>query len=51
MFPFVLLQFHIVPLNGAQWWWIAGLSVFPAVVIEFGKLFRRTFGKAHKANE
>jgi P-type Ca2+ transporter type 2C len=43
--------FHVVPLNGTQWWWIAGLSVFPAVVIEFGKLLRCTFGKAHKVNE
>ncbi len=35
--------FHVTPLNAEQWWWIAGMSVFPGVVIETGKLLRRLF--------
>ena len=33
--------FHVVPLSSSQWWWIAGLSVFPAFVIEGVKLLKR----------
>lgn len=33
--------FHVVPLSGVQWGWIAGLSVAPAVIIELGKFLRR----------
>jgi P-type Ca2+ transporter type 2C len=33
--------FHVVPLSGREWWWIAGLSVFPGVVIESVKFIRR----------
>ncbi len=35
--------FHVVPLSSSQWWWIAGLSVFPAFAIEGIKLLRRLF--------
>lgn len=33
--------FHVVPLDSAQWWWIAGLSVFPAFLIEAVKAVGR----------
>ena len=33
--------FHVVPLTPEQWWWIAGLSLFPALVIEGVKLLKR----------
>ena len=35
--------FHVTPLNAEQWWWIAGMSIFPGVVIESGKLLRKLF--------
>ncbi len=37
--------FHLVPLSGAQWGWIAGLSVVPAVIIEAVKMIRRKTGR------
>ena len=33
--------FHVVPLSGIQWLWIAAFSIFPAFLIETVKLFRR----------
>ena len=33
--------FHVVPLSGIQWLWIAAFSIFPAFLIESVKLFRR----------
>ncbi len=35
--------FHLEPLNKGQWGWIAALSIFPAVIIELGKLLRSVF--------
>ncbi len=42
--------FHVVPLSGEQWWWIAGLSVFPAIVIESGKLLHKIFCKPQRVS-
>ena len=33
--------FHVVPLSGREWCWIAALSVFPAILIEAVKFIRR----------
>ena len=33
--------FHVVPLSGSQWVWIAALSVFPAFLIEAVKFLKR----------
>ncbi len=33
--------FHVVPLSGREWCWIAALSVFPAFIIETVKFIRR----------
>ena len=40
LFPGAQQIFHLEPLNKCQWGWIAALSIFPAVVIELGKLLR-----------
>ncbi len=50
LIPAAQTVFHVVPLSGAQWWWIAGLSVVPAIIIESGKLLHRIFRKPQRVN-
>ncbi len=37
--------FHVVPLSGIQWLWIAAFSIFPAFLIESVKFIRRMRAK------
>jgi len=37
--PSLQTIFHVVPLNAAQWLWIAGLSLGVFFVSEIAKLF------------
>lgn len=39
--PALQSVFHVVPLSGAQWWWVIGLSCVTFVVSEVVKLFIR----------
>ena len=41
LIPAAQSVFHVVPLSGIQWLWIAAFSIFPAFLIESVKLFRR----------
>ena len=37
--------FHVVPLHGAQLWWVIGLSLAPLPITEIAKLIRKIFVK------
>ncbi len=37
--------FHLAPLSAAHWWWVAGLSLAPLLIIEIVKGFVRLFYK------
>lgn len=41
LIPGVRDIFHVVPLSGVQWCWIAAFTVAPAVIIELWKVLRR----------
>jgi P-type Ca2+ transporter type 2C len=45
LIPAAQSVFHVVPLSGIQWLWIAAFSIFPAFLIESVKFIRRMRAK------
>ncbi len=43
--PGLMELFHVVPLTGAQWWWVIGLSLSVLVINDLGKYLIKIFKK------